>query len=61
MSNSSLNLEPLCARLVDAVKNEGRVPAYHHAVLKEHRAEWPTLWRAIDAIIKEMEKTNDEL
>lgn len=49
-------LTALCLRLVDAVKDEGRVPEYHRAVIKKHRAEWPTLWRAVDPIIKEMTK-----
>jgi hypothetical protein len=55
-SSNSEHLEVLCAQLAKAVKDEGRVPAYHRAVLKKHRAEWPVLWTAIDAIIKEMEE-----
>lgn len=35
-------------RLEDAIVNEGPHPEYHHQVLDRHRAEWPTLWAAID-------------
>ena len=38
--------------LVDAVENEGTHPTYHRKIMARHRREWPTLWKAIDALIK---------
>ena len=37
--------------LVRAVLDEGPKPAAHRQIMARHRREWPTLWRAIDAII----------
>ena len=34
-----------------AIKDEGKVPSYHRAILKKHRGEWPTLHNAIDEAI----------
>jgi hypothetical protein len=34
-----------------AVKDAGIVPKYHHHVMKKHRDEWPTLWKAIDRML----------
>lgn len=31
--------------------NPGPRPEVHRDVLERHRAEWPTLWRAIDALV----------
>lgn len=30
-----------------AIDDSGREPAVHHQIMNQHRAEWPTLWRAI--------------
>lgn len=35
--------------LVEAVENQG--PAFQQRVAQRHRAEWPTIWAAIDKII----------
>jgi hypothetical protein len=42
--------------IIEAIENEGPVPHYHHHVMRKHRSEWPTLWKAID---KAIEKIND--
>jgi hypothetical protein len=34
--------------LESALHDEGRNPQYHRQLMKRHRAEWPTLWSAID-------------
>ncbi len=38
-------------RLIAAINVEGPVPQYHRHVLRKHRSEWPTLWKAIDQIV----------
>ena len=35
-----------------AVKNEGPMPEYHRRMMAKHRSEWPTLWAAIDAVLR---------
>lgn len=40
------------ALLREAVENEGPVPAHHRRVMARHRNEWPTLWDAIDRLIR---------
>lgn len=32
----------------EAIENEGPSPSHHHAVMANHRKQWPTLWEAID-------------
>lgn len=34
-----------------AVNDPGPQPEHHRKVMERHRAEWPTLWRAIDALL----------
>ena len=34
-----------------AVENEGRSPVFHQRIMARHRKEWPTLWKAIDALL----------
>lgn len=38
----------------DAIEIVGRAPTIHRAILNRHRAEWPTLWRAIDLLLGEI-------
>lgn len=35
-----------------AVTDEGPVPAYHRDIMRRHRREWPSLWHAIDAVLR---------
>lgn len=37
--------------IVDAVVIEGPQPALHRRTLRRHRRQWPTLWKAIDALV----------
>lgn len=46
------NLEKATTELVKAIRDKGAVPQYHNHVMRKHRDEWPTLWQAIDNIVK---------
>lgn len=35
-----------------AIEDEGVAPGHHREIMARHRSEWPTLWRAIDAILE---------
>lgn len=37
--------------IIDAIRNEGPVPAWHRRVMNRHRADWPTLWAALDNLM----------
>lgn len=37
--------------LREAIRNEGSHPAWHRGIMERHRREWPTLWKAIDALL----------
>jgi hypothetical protein len=45
--------DPAIARLKRAVNNKGINPKFHDKLMKKHRKEWPELWAAIDALLKE--------
>ena len=45
--------------LRDAIRNEGPHPRFHRQMLEQLQEEWPTLWRAIQAIIGLGLATND--
>jgi hypothetical protein len=49
--------DPAISRLKRAVNNKGINPKFHDKLMKKHRKEWPELWAAIDAILKE-DKSN---
>lgn len=34
-----------------AIEDRGQRPDVHDAIMRRHRAEWPTLWAAIDALL----------
>ena len=34
-----------------AIQNEGPQPRYHRTLMRKHRREWKTLWKAIDNIL----------
>lgn len=42
----------LVAQLRTAIEDQGSHPDFHQAVMRDHRAQWPTLWAAIDALLK---------
>lgn len=35
-----------------AISNPGRVPSWHYAIMRKHRKEWPTLWNALDELLR---------
>ena len=48
---SRLERDKYLSILVDiknAIDNAGPVPKYHNHIIRKHRSEWPTLWKAID-------------
>lgn len=54
------NMENSIAELVKAIRDRGAVPQFHNHVMRKHRAEWPTLWNAIDNIVKEYDAREKE-
>ncbi len=38
-------------RLSQAVLDHGPSPTHHYQVMERHRAEWPSLWAAIDDVV----------
>ena len=38
--------------LISAIEDSGPDPKYHYEMMKCHREEWPTLWKAIGNIRK---------
>ena len=42
--------------ILKAIQDEGLVPLYHRHVMRKHRSEWPTLWKAIDKAIEQLKK-----
>lgn len=42
-----------------AVRDPGRYPSHHYSVMMKHRHEWPTLWRAIDQLLTQSERTDE--
>lgn len=49
--------DSLIQAIYDAIKNEGISPDHHRRVMRKHRRQWPTLWRAIDNLLEEFEKS----
>ena len=38
--------------IIAAIEDKGAVPQYHNHVMRKHKEEWPTLWKAINKAIK---------
>jgi hypothetical protein len=38
----------------NAIDVVGPVPQYHYHVMRKHRSEWPTLWKAIDKAVQDI-------
>lgn len=51
MSPKPKTVEEALTMLRRAIEDEGPVPSYHRRIMRRHRDEWPTLWRAIDALL----------
>lgn len=41
----------LLTDLIEAIRDEGPNPQHHETIMNQHRAEWPTLWKALDQIL----------
>jgi len=39
------------SKLRKAIEDKGPCPEFHREIMRRHRAEWPALWRAIDALL----------
>lgn len=40
-------------RVFSAIENEGSNPEYHRRIMREHRRQWPMLWKALDLLDEE--------
>lgn len=47
-----MSLEKAVEDVREAIENEGPVPEFHRKVMAKHREEWPTLWRALDSLLR---------
>lgn len=47
-----VQLETAINALEQAIVNEGPNPTHHRKILLEHKNQWPTLWKSIDALIE---------
>lgn len=45
-------LEDAAAQVRQAIKDEGVNPRYHRDTMHRHRDEWPSLWSALDELVK---------
>lgn len=45
-------LQKAAEQVARAIMDEGIMPGYHHEVMARHRQEWPTLWRALDKLVR---------
>jgi hypothetical protein len=43
----------LVAAVARAIRDEGPQPEHHRATMVRHRAEWPALWAALDALTRD--------
>ena len=42
--------------VVQAINDEGVNPPYHRDVMRRHCQEWPMLWRALNDLIREVDR-----
>ena len=45
-------LRAIVYEVVRAITVEGKHPPTHRRIMAKHRAEWPTLWRALDRLVE---------
>ena len=43
--------DSIIERVRNAIQNEGQHPPLHRELMRRHRLEWPTLWRALDELL----------
>lgn len=56
MSPEPISIQDAAEQVYEAVANEGSHPKSHKWILHKHRKEWPTLWRALDALFEVLER-----
>lgn len=44
-----MRADRLLGKIVAAIEDEGTQPNHHRFTMSRHRAEWPALWKALDA------------
>jgi hypothetical protein len=49
-------LREAAKRVERAVKVKGPAPGQHEATMARHRKEWPTLWKALDDLLRSLEE-----
>lgn len=61
-ATTDAELRDAVAQVMRAIRVEGRSPTWHRRVMARHRAEWPTLWRALDrlAYASDRERTDHQ-
>lgn len=47
-------------RIRAAVTNPGPKPLWHQKIMRRHRKEWPTLWKAIDTLMAATDPETEE-
>lgn len=47
-------------RVRKAIVDEGPVPRVHRRIMRRHREQWPTLWKALDDMVAAIEGAGDE-
>jgi len=47
---------PDLTELRESITNEGSKPRYHREIQARHRREWPTLWKAIDNLLRAVQE-----
>lgn len=45
-------LQKAAEEVARAIMDEGIMPGYHREIMTRHRKEWPTLWRALDKLVR---------
>lgn len=45
-------LQKAAEEVAQAIMDEGIMPGYHREIMARHRQEWPTLWQALDKLVR---------
>lgn len=51
-----MNRDPRIEAVRQAIENPGPFPEHHRRTMARQRADWPTLWKALDALLAEPER-----
>jgi hypothetical protein len=44
-------------KIARAIRDEGVAPAFHRSLMRAHRRQWPTLWQAIDELLRVFDRS----